>query len=95
MIEIHVNTKYQQLLIRGHDPDQRICGAITMLMRAASMLAVHAHFGIGLSVVELHEDMQQDFDALLYGVERLAERGEGFTITHHDKELHGPSIQTI
>ena len=66
-----------------------------MLMRAASMLAVHAHFGIGLSVVELHEDMHQDFTALLYGVERIAEWGDSYTITYHNKELHGPSIETI
>ena len=58
--------------IDGHADDSKACGAITMLMKAASIPAEHSYFAPGLSMVIFDKEYERDFCALVYGLECVA-----------------------
>jgi hypothetical protein len=84
MIQVRVSLSKQQVLVKGHVAYKPACGAITMLMRAASMLAPRAYFDNGTSVVEVREDMEADFNALLYGIQAILRDSDAGKLTFHE-----------
>ena len=68
-MKIYVAASRLQVAVFGHMNERAPCGAVTMLMRAAGMVAVRLHGEPGLSTLQFKEDCEIDFYALVYGLE--------------------------
>ena len=74
MIQIQIDNSARLVVVKGHTDDGALCGAVTMLLRAAAMICTKVLVMDGFTMIEFEQEGLEDFAALQYGLECIAQR---------------------